>query len=139
MERINAVLAHAWMVRAFLKHAEEIQEEEDFLEVHRVVFDYIRALEPSYERHDAKEYLRRAAGKLPKLRRAADFLASEHKRISDHTNFRMAAASLRTCAEEIAATLADVKEARTGISEPSPSPPAPLPKGEGRRAPEAGQ
>jgi hypothetical protein len=122
MERINRVLAHAWMVRAFLKHAEEIQEEEDFLEVHRVVFDYIRALEPSYERRDAKEYLRRASGKLPKLRKAADFLASEHQRISDHTNFQMAAASLKTCVEEIAAALAQVKDGQTGMSEPPPGP-----------------
>src|ERR1700740_1755813 len=125
MERIHRVLAHAWMVRAFLKHAEEIQEEEDFLEVHRVVFDYIRALEPSYERRDTKEYLRRASGKLPKLRKAADFLASEYKRISDHTNFQMAAASLLACVEEIEAALAAVKDAPR-----SPSPPAPFPEGE---------
>jgi hypothetical protein len=122
MERINAVLAHAWMVRAFLKHAEEIQEEEDFLEVHRVVFDYIRALEPSYEQRDTREYLRRALGKLPKLRKAADFLVSEHKRVSDHTNFQMAAASLKTCVEEIAAALAQVKDGQTGMSEPPPEP-----------------
>jgi len=139
MERIHGVLAHAWMVRAFLKHADEIQEEEDFLEVHRVVFDYIRALEPSYERRDAKEFVRRASGKLPKLRKAADFLASEHKRISDHTNYQMAAASLKTCVEEIAAALAEVKDAQTGMSEPFPSPPAPLPEVEGRQAPEPGQ
>jgi dTDP-4-amino-4,6-dideoxygalactose transaminase len=118
MERIHAVLAHAWMVRAFLKHAEEIQEAEDFLEVHRVVFDYIRALEPSYERRDAKEFVRRASGKLPKLQKAADFLALEYKRISDHTNFQMAADSLKACVEEIAAALAAVKDVQTGRSEP---------------------
>jgi hypothetical protein len=121
MERIHRVLAHAWMVRAFLKHAEEIQEEEDFLEVHRVVFDYIRALEPSYERRDAKEFVRRASGKLPKLRQAADFLASEYQRISDHTNFQMAAASLKTCVEEIAAALDEVKDVQT-MSPPSSEP-----------------
>jgi hypothetical protein len=122
MERIHRVLAHAWMVRAFLKHADEIQEEEDFLEVHRVVFDYIRALEPSYERGDAKEFIRRASGKLPKLRKTADFLYSEYKRISDHTNFQMAAASLKTCVEEIAATLAEVKEAQAERSVPPQEP-----------------
>ena len=138
MERIHAVLAHAWMVRAFLKHAEEIQEEEDFLEVHRVVFDYIRALEPSYERRDAKEFVHRASGKLSKLRKAADYLAAEYKRISDHTNFQMAAASLKTCVDEIAAALAAVKEAQSGISETSPSPPTPLPEGEGSGSAELG-
>ena len=34
MERINAVMAHAWMVRNFLKHADEVQEHEELLEVH---------------------------------------------------------------------------------------------------------
>jgi len=115
MERVHAILAHAWMVRAFLKHAEEIQDEPDFLEVHRVIFDYIRALEPSYERRDIKEFLRRAGGKLPKLRRVCDFLSSEHPRISDHTNFQMAAASLKTCVQEIAGALAAVTE---GAEEP---------------------
>ena len=45
MQRLNVVLAHAWMVRNFLKHADEVQEDEEMLEVHRMIFDYIRALE----------------------------------------------------------------------------------------------
>ena len=60
MESLNTVLAHAWMVRTFLKHADEIQDDEEMLEVPRMIFDYTRALEPSYQRRDAKEYLRRA-------------------------------------------------------------------------------
>ena len=95
MERINVVLAHAWMVRAFLKHADEVQEDADMMEVHRLIFDTTRAVEPSYERRDVKEYLRRVKGKLPKLRKTAEFFAQEYKRISDHTNFQMAALSLQ--------------------------------------------
>src|SRR5712692_10156962 len=94
MERLNTILAHAWMVRNFLKHAEEVEDDEEMLEVHRVIFDYIRAVEPSYERKDAKEYLRRAGGKLPKLRRVADYFGQEYRRVSNHTNFEMAARSL---------------------------------------------
>ncbi|MCS7047142.1 MAG: hypothetical protein NZO58_12360 [Gemmataceae bacterium] len=94
MERINVVLAHAWMVRTFLKHADEVQDDVEMLEVHRMIFDYVRALEPSYQRRDAQEYLRRARGKLPKLRKQAEFFAREYKRVSDHTNFEMAARSL---------------------------------------------
>lgn len=105
MERINDLLAHAWMVRTFLKHAEEIQEDEELLQVHRMIFDYIRALEPSYQKRDAVEYLRRAKGKLPKLRRVAELLAAEFKRVSDHTNFIMASASLTACVREIEGTL----------------------------------
>jgi hypothetical protein len=40
------------------------------------------------------EFLRRVRGKLPKLRRVAELLTREHKRVSDHTNFQMASASL---------------------------------------------
>jgi len=101
MEEINVILAHAWMVRAFLKHAEEIEDDEDMLQVHRAIFDFIRAVEPSYERKDAKEYLRRLKGKLPKFRKAAEFFAEEYKNVSDHTNFEMAARSLMGCVAHI--------------------------------------
>ncbi len=101
MERINTTLAHAWMVRNFLKHADEVQEDEEMLEVHRMIFDYIRAVEPSYQRKDAKEYLRRAEGKLPKLRRVAEYFTRDYPRVSTHTNFEMAAISLMACVRHI--------------------------------------
>ena len=119
MDRLNAVLAHAWMVRAFLKHADEVQEDEEMLEVHRMIFDYIRAVEPSYQGRDATEYLHRAKGKLPKLRRQAEFFAKEYRRVSDHTNFQMAAASLTECVRQIDEILAAVQSS----SEPKPSEP----------------
>jgi hypothetical protein len=108
MERINILLAHAWMVRTFLKHADEIQADTEMLEVYRMIFDYCRAVEPSYQRRDAKEYLHRARGKLPKLRRQAEFFAENYRRVSDHTNFQMAAVSLRGVVEEIEAVLGQV-------------------------------
>src|SRR3984893_13280126 len=106
MERINLLLAHAWMVRNFLKHADEAQEDEEMLDVHRMIFDYCRAVEPSYQRRDAAEYLHRARGKLSKLRKSAEFFAKEHKRVSDHTNFQMAAASLQGVVTQIEEVLA---------------------------------
>jgi hypothetical protein len=124
MERINVILAHAWMVRAFLKHADEVQDDIEILEVHRMIFDYTRALEPSFERRDAQEYLRRAKGKLPKLRKSAEFLATEYKRVSDHTNFQMAALSLQGVVRQIEEILDSVAEdamppsAAEGESEP---------------------
>ena len=111
VERINGILAHAWMVRNFLKHSDEVQDDEEMLDVHRTVFDYIRALEPSYQRKDAKEYLRRARGKLAKLRRAAEYFAGEYRRVSDHTNFQMAAVSLSGCVRQIEEILAAVPAA----------------------------
>jgi hypothetical protein len=109
MERVNVVLAHAWMVRNFLKHADEVQDDEELLEVHRMIFDYIRAVEPSHQRKDAKEYLRRAEGKLPKLRRVAELFAAQFRRVSSHTNFEMAAASLSGCVKQIEEILAAAK------------------------------
>lgn len=108
MERLNTILAHAWMVRNFLKHAEEVQEDEEILDVHRTIFDSIRAVEPGYQRQDAKEYLHRLRGKLPKLRRAAEAYAAAYQRISDHTNFQMAAISLTGCVRQIEEILSAV-------------------------------
>jgi hypothetical protein len=94
MARCQPVLAHLWMVRTFLKHAPEVEEDAELLDVPRTLFDSIRAVEPAAERGDAAEFVRRLKGKLPKLRRVAELLEREHKRVSDHTNFQMAALSL---------------------------------------------
>ncbi len=109
VERINVVLAHAWMVRTFLKHSEEVQDDEEMLDVHRTLFDSIRAVEPAYQRKDFAEYLRRIRGKVPKIRRVAEFFAREYRRITDHTNFQMAALSLSGCVRELEEILAGVK------------------------------
>lgn len=128
MERVYGLLAHAWMVRTFLKHADEIQEEEELLAVHRMIFDYVRALEPSYQRKDTTDFLRRARGKLPKLRQVAELFVREQPRVSTHTNFQMAAASLTYCVRQMEEILQAVKkpavqaaaEADSSASAPSP-------------------
>jgi hypothetical protein len=94
VQRLNTVLAHSWMIRTFLKHADEIQESEEMLEVPRTLYDSIRAVEPAFQRGDLADYLRRLKGKLPKLRRAAQYFAAHFREYSPHTNFEMAAASL---------------------------------------------
>ena len=94
VERLTAILAHAWMVRTFLKHADEIQHDADMLAVPRTLYDSIRAAEPAFERKDWGEYLRRLKGKLPKVRRAAEYFAANFRAFSPHTNYEMAALSL---------------------------------------------
>jgi hypothetical protein len=94
VERLNVVLAHLWMIRTFLKHADDIQDDEELLEVPRMLYDSIRAVEPAYLRGDYPDYLRRLKGKLPKLRKLAEFFGREYKRVSAHTNFEMASLSL---------------------------------------------
>jgi hypothetical protein len=110
VERLQGVLAHLWMVRTFLKHADEIQDDEQMLDVPRTLFDCVRAVEPAALRNDAKDYLHRIRGKLPKLRRVAELLQSEHRRVSSHTNFEMAALSLTASVRQIEEILASARE-----------------------------
>ena len=114
--RLDTVMAHLWMVRTFLKHAEEIQEDADLLDVPRTLFDCIRATEPAAQRGDNKEFLHRIKGKFSKLRRAAQTLEAEYRRVSDHTNFQMAALSLTAAVQQIEEVLAAL---------PPPAPSAP--------------
>jgi hypothetical protein len=115
VERLNPILAHAWMVRNFLKHAEEAENDEEILDVHRTIFDFIRAVEPSRERGDHAEYLRRLKNKLPKLRKAAEFFAQEFRRVSTHTNFEMAAMSLTGVVRAIEEIIGKVGEPPTSV------------------------
>ena len=94
VSRLNTVLAHAWMVRTFLKHADEIQDNEDMLDVPRTLYDSIRAVEPAFLRGDTTDYLRRLKGKLSKIRKAAEYYNAHFRDVSPHTNYEMAGLSL---------------------------------------------
>jgi len=93
VERLNSILAHLWMIRTFLKHADEVVEDEELIEIPRLLYDSIRAVEPAFLKGDFPTYLRRLKGKLPKLRKGAELFAREYKRVSAHTNFEMASLS----------------------------------------------
>ena len=93
VDRLNVLLAHLWMVRTFLKHADEVMEDEQLVEIPRLLYDSTRAVEPAYLAGDHATYLRRLKGKLPKLKRGAELFAREYKRVSAHTNFEMASLS----------------------------------------------
>ena len=109
VDQLNTVLAHAWMVRTFLKHADEIQEDEGMLDVPRTLYDSIRAVEPAFQRGDTADYLRRLKGKLPKLRRAAETFNARFREFSPHTNFEMAALSLLGVVRHMEEIFAQVK------------------------------
>jgi len=93
VERLNVILAHLWMVRTYLKHADEIVNDDELVEIPRLLYDSIRAVEPAFLKGDTATYLRRLKGKLPKLRKGAELFAREYKRVSAHTNFEMASMS----------------------------------------------
>lgn len=102
MERVDALVAHVWMVRAFLKHSDEAVDDEELASVHRDLYDFMLALGPSLDARDADTYLKLARKKLAKLRKAMELFVEIQPEVSGHTNFKMAARSLRTAVEQIA-------------------------------------
>ncbi len=101
MHQIETQLSHVWMVRAFLKHSDEAQEDEELQEVHRVLYDYQLAVGAAWKERNAAEYLKQARKKLAKLRAASAEFVRIQPEVSTHTNFQMAAASLTAAVAEI--------------------------------------
>ena len=109
MQRIDTLLSHVWMVRAFLKHAPEAEEDQELCEVHRALYDYMLALGGPLRERDAAGYLAVARKKFSKLRKARDDFAAMQPEVSTHTNFQMASASLTAAVDEIGCVLADIE------------------------------
>ena len=108
MDRVRAIdteIAHVWMIRTFLKHADESEDDEELRAVVRDLYDFILAVGPLNEVEDAAVYLKMAKKKLSKLRKATELYEEIHPEVSGHTNFVMAARSLRTAVDRIAAIL----------------------------------
>lgn len=106
MQRIDAEVAHVWMVRAFLKHSDEAAEDEELASVHRDLYDFMLALGPSLDAKDAADYLKMARKKLSKLRKATELFSEIQPEVSGHMNFKMAARSLELAVERIKSLLA---------------------------------
>lgn len=103
MRRVDALFSHVWMVRTFLKHSEEAAEDDELAEVHRDLYDVMLALGAPLQANDADEYFKQVRKKLGKLQRATQSFLQLQPEISTHTNFQMAARSLRTAVDEIVA------------------------------------
>lgn len=107
MSRIDTLLSHVWMVRAFLKHCDEAEDDEELCEVHRALYDYMLALGAPLKADDADAYLKQARKKFAKLRQAVDLFVEIQPEVSGHTNFQMAAQSLVASVAEIGQLLDD--------------------------------
>lgn len=101
MRRIDALLSHVWMVRTFLKHSEEAEDDDEVCEVHRVLYDYMLALGKPLNENDPEAYLRQARKKLARLKRATEMFREIQPEVSEHTNFKMAVQSLATAVKQI--------------------------------------
>jgi hypothetical protein len=101
MRRIDALLAHVWMVRAFLKHSDDVVDDEEVQGIQRTLYDYQLAVGAAWKEQDADAYLKLARKKYAKLRQASAEFTRLQPEVSSHTNFQMAAASLATAVTEI--------------------------------------
>lgn len=101
MRSIDELLSHVWMVRAFLKHCEEAEEDEELRDVHRALYDYMLALGAPLKASDTDVYLKVAKKKYAKLRKATELFQEIQPEVSGHTNFQMASHSLSTAVEQV--------------------------------------
>jgi hypothetical protein len=105
VQQIDLLLSHVWMVRTFLKHSEEAEEDDELNEVHRTLYDYMLALGGPLKAGDSAKYLKQAKKKLKKLKNATELFEEIQPEISSHTNFQMAVHSLKTAIAQVAALL----------------------------------
>jgi hypothetical protein len=104
--RCQAIMAHAWMVRTFIKHSSEAEDFPELMEIVRTVFDMSRALEAHVA--DPPAYFATLRKKIGKLRAAAEKFRTEAPLASSHTNFQQAVISIETCVADLAEILASV-------------------------------
>lgn len=106
VERCDEIMSHAWMVRTFIKHSEEV---EDFPElvglmgIVRGVFDASRALETRVD--DPAGYLKMLGKKIGRLKTAVVDFERDAFEVSEHTNFVMAVRSVKVCVRDLEALL----------------------------------
>lgn len=101
--RCQQVMAHAWMVRTFVKHSEEAEDFPELMGIARAVFDASRALETRVD--DPPAYLHMLRKKIGKLRAAADQFRIDAPNASLHTNFQQAVISIDAAVQELSRLL----------------------------------
>lgn len=97
--RCQDVLAHAWMVRTFVKHSTEVEDFPELMGIVREVFDASRALETRVD--DPPAYLHMLRKKIGKLRQAAAKFRADAPTASTHTNFQQAVISMDVCVRDL--------------------------------------
>lgn len=102
--RCQIILAHAWMVRTFVKHSDVTEDFPELMGIVRSVFDTARSLESRVE--DPKAYIHQLRKKIGKLRAAAAKFRHDAPLASDHTNFKQAVISMDGCVAELEGILA---------------------------------
>ena len=102
------VMAHAWMVRTFVKHCEEVEDFPELMGVVRAVFDTCCALETRLGNPGG--YMKMLTKKIGRLRRATEQFAEAAPLASTHTNFQQAVRSMQICLKRLDELLAEARE-----------------------------
>lgn len=101
MQRIDDLLTHVWMVRTFLKHSEEVEDDEELAEIMRKLYDYTHSLGAAWSAQDATAYLQQARKKFHRLRQATEQFADIQPDVSMHMNYQMARRSLEAAVRDV--------------------------------------
>ncbi len=112
VNEFQKTMAHAWMVRTFVKHSDEIEEFPELMGIVRAVFDMSRAIENKAD--DPPAYFRFAQKKMSGLRRAVQQFREDAWRASTHTNFQQAVLSIEHALERLEDILQRVRVLQEG-------------------------
>ena len=107
-------MAHAWMVRTFIKHCEEVEDFPELMGIVRAVFDSSRALETRIA--DPAGYFKMLAKKIGKMKSATVQFRTDAAEASTHTNFAMAVKSMEACCEDLGDLLKQAQAIIAGSS-----------------------
>lgn len=101
-------MAHAWMVRTFIKHCDEVEDYPELMGIVRAVFDMSRAIETKAE--DPPAFFKFARKKLGKLKKAGVQFQQDAWAASTHTNFQQAVISVQHAADEMEVVLSQAEQ-----------------------------
>ena len=107
VERSQKLMSHAWMIRTFVKHSDEVEDFPQLNEMARTIFDVFRAVETQI--HDPAGYFKTVRKKLSKLQSAAEQFAKDAWHASTHTNFQQAVVASRFLVEQLSELLAEAE------------------------------
>ncbi len=105
--RCQQIMAHAWMVRTFVKHCEEMDDYPELMGIVRTVFDAYRALESKAD--NPADYFKMLSKKIGRLRQGSEEFARQAAIASEHTNFQQAVISINVCVSDLTQLLNESK------------------------------
>ncbi len=121
--RSQNVMAHAWMIRTFIKHCDEVEDFPELNEMARTIFDVFRAVETQVD--DPVSYFRTVRKKLSRLQAAAVQFQKDAWHASTHTNFQQCAIAALFLGQQLAELVTDAEKLIPRPAPPKFTPPRP--------------